>query len=142
MCDELVKVAQAGGHVPAMCRAIGVRSKDTFYRWLTRYPEFNEAYEEAKLASQELLEQLLVGIATGKVKGNFNAVAMLLNNKFRKEYSRNVSGSNTEINIGAINTIEGLDDKKLDEKIKSLQAKLNLIPNQEAEDEEHILPDN
>ena len=124
MCDKLIEVAQEGGHVAQMCRAIGVRSKDTFYRWTREHPEFGEAYEEARLISQDLLEQLLLGHATGKIKGNFNAVAMLLNNKFRQEYTRSATGGGTEINIGSINSIEHLDTDQLN---KKLESKLKLL---------------
>lgn len=129
MCDKILEVAEQGGHVPAMLKAIGVRSKDTFYRWLKEYPEFNEAYEASKTASQAFYEEVLLAGALGKIKGyNFNSIAMVMNNKFSDEYKRNATGSNTEINVGSINSIEHLDGKELDKKIKKLQEKLNLIP--------------
>ena len=129
MCQTILNVAEQGGHVPAMMKAIGILSKDTFYRWLREHPEFNEAYEASKVASQAFYEEVLLAGALGKIKNfNFNALAMTLNNKFCEEYKRNATGSTSEINIGSINSIEHLDSKELDKKIAKLQEKLNLIP--------------
>jgi hypothetical protein len=130
MCQKIIEVAEQGGHVASMCMAIGVRSKDTFYRWLKEYPEFNDAYEASKLVSQAFYENLLLAGAVGKIKNyNFNSLAMVMNNKFPDEYKRSATGSSgTEINIGSINSIEQLDSASLDKKIESLQKKLNMIP--------------
>ncbi len=129
MCKTILEVAESGGHVPAMMKAIGILSKDTFYRWLREYPEFNEAYEASKVASQAFYEEVLLAGALGKIKNfNFNALAMTMNNKFSEEYKRNATGSTSEINIGSINSIENLNTTELDKKIQKLQQKLNLIP--------------
>lgn len=129
MCQIILNVAEQGGHVPAMMKAIGILSKDTFYRWLREHPEFNEAYEASKVASQAFYEEILLAGAIGKIKNfNFNALAMTMNNKFGEEYKRNATGSTTEINVGSINSIEHLDSKELDKKILKLQEKLNLLP--------------
>lgn len=128
MCDKIIEVAEQGGHCAAMCKAIGVKSRDTFYRWLKEYPELNEAYEKSKTVSQAFYEEVLLAGALGKIKNyNFNSIAMILNNKFGEEYKRSASGSNTEINIGSINSIEQLTSQELDKKIAQLQKKLNLI---------------
>lgn len=128
MCETIVEIAAQGGHVAQMCDAIGISSRDTFYRWLKDYEDFNQAYEEAKLKSQAFYENLLLAGACGKIKNfNFGALAMILNNKFPTDYKRNLNGSNTEITIGSINSIEKLDSKTLDYKIAQLQEKLNLV---------------
>ena len=129
MGERIIEIAEQGGHVAEMCKAIEIRSKDTFYRWIKLYPEFEEAYKTAKLYSQAFYENLLLAVACGKVKNaNFNAIAMTMNNKFGEDYSRGAlgGGSNTEINIGSINSIERLDDKGLDAKIKALTKKLGI----------------
>lgn len=135
MCDIILEVADNGGHVAQMCSAIGVKSKDTFYRWLRDYPEFQEAYEESKLKSQAFYENLLLAGACGKIKGfNFNSVAMIMNNKFSEEYKRGATGgSNTEINIGSINSIEQMNSKQLDEKIADLTRRLGIDSDDEQE---------
>jgi hypothetical protein len=129
MCQKIIDIAEQGGHVPAMLKAIGVRSKDTFYRWLKEYPEFNEAYEASKLASQAFYEEVLLAGALGKIKNyNFNSMAMILNNKFGEEYKRNATGSSTEVNIGAINNLEVMDTPARRAKIQQIIEKLDLIP--------------
>lgn len=136
MCDKIIEVAQQGRHVAGMCIEIGIRSRDTFYRWLNRYPEFKEAYEYTKLVSQDVHEQLGFRGMTGQIKNfNFSSYAMIMNNKFPEEYKRTGNGPNTEINIGSINSIERLDQKALDEKIQQLQEKLDLIPSTPTEKE-------
>src|SRR3990167_884500 len=87
MCDTVIDVAEQGGHVAQMCQAIGIQSRDTFYRWLKENSAFSEAYEAAKLQSQAFYEHLLLAGACGKVKNfNFHALAMILNNKFPSDY--------------------------------------------------------
>lgn len=125
MCDEIKEVAKRGGHVAAMCVAIGIKTKKTFYEWVREYPEFEEAYEESKLLSLAAYEDLAFQMATGLVKGDAKTLAIILNNKFKDDYTRSASGGGTEINIGSINTIEHLDTKALDDKIKKLKE---LIP--------------
>lgn len=133
MDDAIIDVGMKAGSVAAMCNAIRVSSKETFYRWIERYPTFKEAYNTARLHAQEVLEEMLLAGACGKIKNfNFSATAMLLNNKFPDDYKRGTgSGGSTEINIGAINSIEGLDNKELDQKIEKLQRTLGLTQDRE-----------
>jgi hypothetical protein len=129
MCLKILDVAANGGHVAQMCAAIGVRSFETFYRWVDEIPEFHEAYEESKVLSQAYYENLCLQVATGQIDNASSSIlAMTMYNKFAHEYKR---GTNSEINIGSINTIEKLDDKKLDEQIHKLQAKLGMTTSSE-----------
>lgn len=122
MREKMIAVGARGGHVPAVCKAIGIRSKETFYRWMADSEDMKAAYQEYRLESQAFYEDLLLRGAMGTIPGfNFNSVAMTMNNKFKEEYSRSPSGSNTEINIGSINSIDG---KQLESRIKQLQKKL------------------
>lgn len=121
MCEKIIEIAEQGGHVAQMCKAIGLRSRDTFYRWVRENEEFKNAYEESKVASQAFYENILLMGGLGKIPGyNFSSIAMVMNNKFSDDYKRSATGSNTEINI---NTVE-LDTKQLDEKIEEAKAKL------------------
>lgn len=121
MCDKIIEVAEQGGHVAQMCKAINIRSQDTFFRWVRENEEFRDAYEESKVASQAFYENILLMGGLGKIPGfNFSSIAMVMNNKFPQEYKRSATGSNTEINI---NTVE-LDSKQLDQKIDEVKARL------------------
>lgn len=99
MCNVICGIADTGGHIAAMRDAIGGISKDTWYRWQELYPEFKEAVELAKLRSQVYYEKLGLMGATGQID-NFSATtyALIMNNKFKDEYSRGTGGGNhTEI---------------------------------------------
>ena len=135
--DKIIQIGADGGGVAAMCKAVGVRTKQSFYDWCEKYPAFAEAYETAKIHCQVFLEENLVRIGTGQQQGNVTALAMLLNNKFPDDYKRSATGSTntTEINIGSVNSVD-IDPKALDERIANLQKKLGLLPKEEPIDEE------
>ena len=126
MCQVIIDAAKEGKHVAGMCSLLGIKSRDTFYRWLKLYPEFAEAYDTAKLESQALLEHVGMMGVMGNIKGfSFPAWAMLMNNKFPDDYTRSANGvapGNT-INIGSINSIE-TNPKELEERIKQLNKQL------------------
>lgn len=125
MCEKIIEVAAQGGHIPAMCLAIGVRSVDTWYRWKEEYPEFREATEYAALVSQAYHEAIGAKAIKGEIPNfNFNAYAIVMNNKFPGEYRRSANSASTEINIGSINSIERLEDSVLNRKIQMLTDKL------------------
>ena len=127
MPEKVIELYQKGAHVSAICRELGIDSRDTFYRWLKEYPEFGAAYKTAKEYGQAFYEDIGLAGTLGQIKNfNFSAWAMIMNNKFGHEYKRNATGSNTEINIGSINSIEKLDSTQLDHKIKELNEKLGL----------------
>ena len=137
MCDAIVEVARTGGHIPTMCEAIGIKSENTFHTWKKEYPEFASAYEEARTVSKGVYENLLLQGAMGKIPGfNFNAIAMLMNNKFPDEYKRGANGSNTtsntEITINQLalspEQVQYKINQKL-EKLKSLGINLDMTPN-------------
>lgn len=126
MCDKIKEVASNGGHVSAMCLAIGILSEDTFHRWKKEYPEFKEAYEECKIISKSVYENILLQGAMGQIKGfNFNSIAMIMNNKFPDEYKRGANGSNTntEITINQLN----LTPEEINYKISQVTEKLQSL---------------
>ena len=117
MCNKLLDVAGNGGHVAQMCSALGIRSRDTFYRWIELYPEFKEAYEESKLLSQAFYEDVLLRGSLGQIKGfNHHSIAMILQNKFPDEYK---SDKKSEITVRSDNSVE------IDARIEKLQKLLD-----------------
>ena len=132
MCEAIKDVARDGGHVAAMCVKIGIKARKTFYEWVELYPEFKEAYEESKMISLACYEDIALQMIKGNIKGDAKTLAIVLNNKFKEDYTRSASGAGTEINIGQINTIENLDSEALDDKIKKLSKKLQIA---QADDE-------
>lgn len=124
MCQQIMEVAQEGGHIAAMRAKLGYISKDTFYRWQEEYPEFKEAVEASKLISQVYYEKIGLLGATGQIK-DFNATtyALIMNNKFKDEYSRGTGGgSHTEITYN--NTLQLSSDEvkqQIAQKIEKLR---------------------
>ncbi len=123
-CTKILKIAEQGGHIPAMMREIGIKSKDTWYRWQKDYPEFRDAVEQAEIVSQAFYEEMGLRGTLGQIP-NFNAstYALIMNNKFNKDYKRNPSATEVNITNNTLNlTTEQLDDKiaQAMEKVKSL----------------------
>ena len=123
MCEKIIEVASEGGHIPAMCQAIGIKSEDTFHRWKREHEDFGKAYEEARTISQGVYESLLLQGALGKIKNfNFNAMAMIMNNKFPNEYKRSATGSNTEVTINQLNMSPEQVSAKINQKLEKLKS--------------------
>ena len=113
MAQEIVKVAER-------CVALGIKSKDTFYRWLKEYPEFAEAYEASKVASQAFYENEMLKGMLGEIKGfNHQTAAMIMQNKFGDDYKK--SGNDSETSNASI---KKLSAKELDELIIEKYKKL------------------
>lgn len=131
MCEVLKKVFREGGYIAEACEEMGISSLKTFHNWRHKYPEFQEAYEEALIASQAWHERVGKAAMLGQLKGfNFPVWARIMGAKFKKEYGDPAKdySKKTEINIGSINSIENMNSKDLDEKIKALGRKLDLLP--------------
>lgn len=134
MCQKVIEVAAQGGHVAAMLKELDI-ARDTFYRWIKEYEEFGLAYQKAKDLSQAFYEEIGLAGTLGKIKNfNFNAYAMTMNNKFPEDYKRSANAAHTEVNIGSINTIEGImqmDSAELTRKIEELSQKYLTIESAE-----------
>lgn len=123
LCEKIVEAAWQGAHIPGMMVAAGIKSKDTWYRWEKEYPEFKEAVEQAKLVSQAVYESIGYKGTTGQIK-NFNATswAMIMNNKFKDEYSRNGTGGHTEITLNTVNLSDSEKLHKITQKLEKLKS--------------------
>lgn len=64
--DNLPSMFAAGESVAEVCQQIGV-SRRAFYDWVEKYPEFAEAYECGRLASEAWWNKLGRAGAAGKV---------------------------------------------------------------------------
>lgn len=56
-CDEVIELGKEGKSTTYMIGALGI-SKDTFYNWRDKFPEFDEAVKMAQLFSQQWWEDL------------------------------------------------------------------------------------
>lgn len=127
MCDKIIEVAAKGGFLSHMCLELGVSSKNTLYNWMNDHPEFKESYEIAKLFQQGFYEDIAKKIAIGELKGDYRALALIMNNKYSDEYKRIHDKPITEINIGVINNVKQLGTDDLIRRAEELTEDLRLI---------------
>jgi hypothetical protein len=117
-CEIVVRIAEDGGKVNQQMKAIGVKSKDTYYRWQKEFSEFKEACEEAKIACAAFYENLNYMSATGQIKSSDKAIERGLKTSDPETYG-NIDG-NTKITVESVKT---LSDEEIEKRIKALEAK-------------------
>lgn len=123
MCESVITAGQEGGHIYDMCKAIGVASFTTFYKWQDEYPEFKEAVAIAKQESICWWLQVNKGIALGEINGKHQAVMAILKNKDVEHFNAE-QHTTKNININHNNVISEDQYKKLLEEAKNLTKKL------------------
>jgi len=58
--DKIVELwQQTFGHITNICRAVGI-SRLTFYKWLEKYPEFNQRIAEAEGELNDEMRDVLI----------------------------------------------------------------------------------
>jgi len=141
MCEAILEIAAKGGHIPAMCVRIGIKSISVFYEYINKHPEFKEAVAYGKLISQAFYEQQLLKGATGKIEGfNATAFALIMNNKFDNEYKRDRQNGTTEITINNLNLSQDQMDYKIAQKMAALKSMgVDMIGNSGGSSEEEFI---
>lgn len=127
MCDLIQDVAAVPGQYQAAMRwelgkSLGKKgpiSTATFKKWREEHPEFEEAWQNSITISQATDEKLAHDVATGKIKGNPTALALLFNAKYRDEYKP--TETNTTTINQTVNYIENLSTDELKYKIARAQ---------------------
>jgi hypothetical protein len=132
MCQRIVDIAAQGGHIAAMMDCLGIKSKDTWYRWQKEYPEFKEAVVQAEIKSQAFYEHLGLQALLGEIP-HFSATtyALIMNNKFGNDYKRNAASTEVNITNNTMNlTSEQVTQKIAQkmEKLKSLGVDIEHVP--------------
>lgn len=84
-CQKLKDFMSKGYSFLAFAAEVGV-NQDTLYQWQKDQPSFSEAVKEANELSRRALETIMIGNATGKLKGNAAASIFLLKNRFPKQW--------------------------------------------------------
>ena len=133
MCQQIIEVAENGGHIPQMCLVIGLNSKTTFHEWVKTYPDFADAYSQSKLVSQAFYENMALRGAAGLIPGfNVTSLAMIMNNKFPDEYKRGANGGSTshETTINVVNLSPDELRYKIAQKQELLRQKGQFIESQ------------
>jgi hypothetical protein len=101
MCNKLIEIMADGKFEASACVAIGI-SKQTFWKYIEKYPEFCAAYEMAKTANEAIHEDTIVGMGKGTVKGNVVAQLGVLNNKYKWTQKPGSESANTTNNINIL----------------------------------------
>ncbi len=78
-CEALVNHGKQGLSFDSFAATIGV-SRQSIYDWEKIYPEFREAKELSKNFRELLLEKLLIGSASGRLRGS-NAATLIFTAK-------------------------------------------------------------
>ena len=108
--EMLVNHMSEGKSFAAFAGLIGV-SYSTLTKWRDQNPEFNEAYEIAKMASLGAWEDLALDQAKGTIKGNASSLIFTLKNRFSDFYKDKQEvehGGNVQfvIDTGVPNTLQ------------------------------------
>ncbi len=124
MSEKILQIGEQGGDFPQMIKALEVKTKATFFKWLDEHEEFKDAYELAQIYCQAYWQDKLQKGAMGEIDG-FSAPAfkLFMSAKF-PEYKQ--ESGKTEININSNNTLEKMDPALIDERIRMFQEKLGL----------------
>lgn len=128
-CDLIIEILARGDFISHFCSQVGI-SESTYYDWQKDNEEFAEACLRAKVEGKAFYETCAKQMVLGKLDSKgMGALALILNNKHREDYSRSPNGSgDTNINyIGNINNVSNLDEEQLKTKIETLQKKLGII---------------
>jgi len=91
---KITTALRNGVSVNAACRQAGV-PKSTYYKWLTKgrdgmeaYEAFYQAVEKATGEAEEHFLKMIQAIAAGKIKGNWQAYAWILERRFHEDWRR------------------------------------------------------
>jgi len=84
-CQKLIDHMKQGFSFASFTAETKV-NQDTLYHWLKIYPEFADAYIEADACNRKTLEGVLLGNATGKLKGNAAAAIFIIKNRFPADW--------------------------------------------------------
>jgi len=108
MVKKLEAFGSNGEGVVEACLVLGI-SKETFYEWGRKFPEFSDAIKQFKLRSQVWWEKAGRAGAVGKLAG-FNARSYIFNmkNRFPDDWRDKQEIEQTNFNV----TIDG-DDAEL-----------------------------
>lgn len=118
MADKLIELMSEGKTDTQTCAMLGI-SVDSLARYRRTYPEMTEAYAKGKILQQAAWEDLGLKLATGEVKGNATVFIFMMHNLFKSSYTQT---SNQAVNVNLTNnSVGGLSNEELAEKIKNLQ---------------------
>ena len=78
-CEQLVNYMRGINSFESFADVIGV-NRDTLYEWCKVHPAFSDARKRARDGLQRSTENILKGLATGRIKGNVAAMIFFMKN--------------------------------------------------------------
>lgn len=106
LCDRAIQLGMKGKHWAAIAREFNV-DRGTLTKWKADYPEFSNALDRARAASQAWWEDKLQS-KLGAKHFQANAARLVMSGQFKEDYAEN-SGARVDITLdlgGAIAEIE------------------------------------
>lgn len=126
-CDLVRAFRSKGYSISAFCSYVSI-SRDSFYQWKQRYPEFKEAVDIGDNDSEFYFEKKSHDIIEGEVDANAQQVALLKEERSRQHgVLKEKDSGKTEINIGSMNVLQHLSGAELQKKIEDKMKILNLL---------------
>ena len=103
-CDIAQSVLGAGEGMAAVADEIGV-TKSTVYLWAERHSAFSDAIKRGRARGERHHTSVLIGLATGNIKGNVTAQIFLMKNMYPDDWKDRVEVSTTEDQIKKLEQI-------------------------------------
>lgn len=124
-CNHLIHVMAKGGHVARVCVDLGITEK-TFFDWRKRYPEWEEAYQIAKLYSKAFYEEFMLRGVAGQIPGfNANGAKYIMAAKMGWRGEKEGAGVNIE-NMNVLDTGR-MSEEELQNKITMMAKKIQKL---------------
>lgn len=117
---RVIELMREGDSIVAVCYDFGI-TRGTHYNWVEKYPEYKEAVEHGKVASQAWWEKQLKQGTIGKIP-YFNSNAAAFSMKARFEDYREKSTENVTNNL-----ILNLTDEQLNNRIMQMVKNTGVI---------------
>jgi hypothetical protein len=127
-CDRFIELCRDGKTIAQIQAEFGI-SKQTFYDWKERNPDFKAAVEVGIVHAQAYAEKTLDEIAQGKIEGNAAAQIFKMKVQFKDDY-QDTKYIKTDNNF----TFQNLPDEQLN---RLIQSKMGLLT---AEERAQFLP--
>lgn len=86
MCDTVIDLMKQGYSKANVCKSLCI-SRDTFYKWVHRYPQFAEAVNQGTIYAQSYWEDLAFNEFKDATKFNTSLWMFIMKTRFVKDYT-------------------------------------------------------
>lgn len=86
MCQALIDIMSKGGIRESFCAAHDICA-ETFHAWIKEFPEFSDAYREARQKQRDYWFKILTGASVGKIpKAQMQGILFIIKNITNHEW--------------------------------------------------------